>query len=156
MRFVKLVLSLVFCFAAGAAGAAVISQAIPSWYATLEKPSFAPPARIFGPVWSALYLMMGIAAWIVWSKGLKEEAVRKGLALFLFQLALNSVWSYLFFGLRSPFCGLLDILFLWAAILATIGQFSKVSITAAVLLIPYLAWVTFAAGLNFGICLLNR
>jgi tryptophan-rich sensory protein len=99
---------------------------------------------------------MGLAAAIVWQKGLQNPQVRIALVAFLVQLILNMVWSVLFFGLRSPLYGLIDILFLWVMILVTIAQFSKVSAPAAALLIPYLLWVTFASGLNLGIFLLNR
>jgi len=156
MNLIKLVFSILFCFSAGAVGSIFTSSAIPDWYNHLRKPSFSPPNWVFGPVWSALYLMLGIAAWLVWSKGLSQPAVRKALIIFLIQLVLNAVWSFLFFGLRSPLYGLVDILLLWAAILVTIGQFSKISVAAAALLIPYLLWVTFASGLNLGIWLLNK
>jgi tryptophan-rich sensory protein len=99
---------------------------------------------------------MGLAAAIVWQKGLRNPQVRTALVAFLIQLILNMIWPVLFFGLRSLLCGLVDILFLWAAILVTIAQFSKVSVPAALLLIPYILWVTFATGLNFGIFLLNK
>lgn len=98
---------------------------------------------------------MGLAVAIVWQKGLRNPQVRTALVIFLVQLILNMLWSFLFFGLRSPLYGLVDILFLWAMILVTIARFSKVSIPAALLLIPYLLWVTFATGLNLGILLLN-
>ena len=99
--------------------------------------------------------MMGFAAALVWQKGLQNPRVRTALVIFLAQLILNMVWSVLFFGLRSPLYGFMDILFLWAMILVTIAQFSKVSTLAAALLIPYILWVTFASGLNLGIFLLN-
>ena len=155
LSILKLGGSVLFCMSAGAVGSFYTLKAIPDWYATLNKPAFTPPSWIFGPVWSVLYVMMGIAAWQVWSKGLKEQAVRKALVFFLIQLVLNTVWSFLFFGLRSPILGLVDILLLWFVILATINSFSKVSLMAAALLIPYLFWVTFASGLNLGIVLLN-
>jgi len=99
---------------------------------------------------------MGLAAALIWKKGLHEPKVRAALIAFLSQLILNTLWSALFFGLRSPFCGLIDILFLWGMILVTIARFSKVSTLAAALLTPYMLWVTFAIGLNLGIFLLNR
>ncbi|HPW76860.1 MAG: TspO/MBR family protein [Candidatus Omnitrophica bacterium ADurb.Bin292] len=155
LSILKLGGSVLFCMSAGAVSSLYTLKAIPDWYATLNKPSFTPPSWTFGPVWSVLYVMMGIAAWQVWSKGLKERAVRKALVFFLIQLVLNTAWSFLFFGLRSPILGLVDILLLWLAVLITINLFFKVSLIAAVLLIPYLFWGTFASGLNLGIVLLN-
>ena len=155
LSILKLGGSVLFCMSAGAVSSLYTLKAIPDWYATLNKPSFTPPSWTFGPVWSVLYVMMGIAAWQVWSKGIKERTVRKALVFFLIQLVLNTAWSFLFFRLRSPILGLVDILLLWLAILITINLFFKVSLIAAVLLIPYLFWVTFASGLNLGIVLLN-
>ncbi len=152
---IKILFSTALCLSAGAIGSAFTIAAIPEWYATLQKPSFSPPNWMFGPVWTLLYVLMAVAAAMVWQKGLQNPPVRKALTVFLLQLILNTVWSYLFFGLRSPLYGLVDILFLWAMILVTIAQFSKVSVPAALLLIPYLLWVTFATGLNLGILLLN-
>jgi tryptophan-rich sensory protein len=153
---IKALFAVLLCLSAGGIGSAFTTPAIPGWYTTLAKPSFSPPNRVFAPVWTLLYILMGLAAALVWQKGLQNPQVRVALATFLVQLILNMVWSAFFFGLRSPFYGLIDILFLWVMILVTIAQFSKVSIPAALLLIPYLLWVTFATGLNFGIFLLNR
>ena len=147
---------LLLCLSAGGIGSAFTTSAIPTWYATLIKPSFSPPNWIFAPVWTLLYMMMGLAAAIIWQKGLQNPGVRMALVAFLAQLILNMLWSVLFFGLRSPLFGLVDILFLWVMILVTIAQFSKISAPAALLLIPYILWVTFASGLNLGIFLLNR
>jgi tryptophan-rich sensory protein len=141
---------------AGGIGASFTASAIPEWYATLAKPSFSPPNWVFAPAWTLLYILMGLAAAIIWQKGLQSSQVRRALVAFLIQLVLNMIWSVLFFGLRSPLYGLVDILFLWIMILVTIAQFSKVSIPAALLLIPYILWVTFASSLNLGIFLLNR
>ncbi|HOW87756.1 MAG TPA: tryptophan-rich sensory protein [Candidatus Omnitrophota bacterium] len=152
----KLIFCVLLCLSAGAAGSFFTASAIPDWYAALNKPSFSPPNWLFAPVWTALYILMGIAAALVWRRGLKNPPVRSALVAFLIQLILNVSWSFLFFGLRSPLSGLVDILFLWAMILVTITRFFKVSILAALMLIPYLLWVTFASGLNLGIFLLNR
>lgn len=151
----KFIFSIALCLSAGSVGSLFTLYSIPEWYDHLQKPSFTPPGWLFGPVWTVLYILMGTAAYLVWSKGLGQPAVRKALIVFLIQLVLNSAWSFLFFWLRSPLYGLIDILLLWGAILITIGQFSRVSVTAAALLIPYLLWVTFASGLNLGIWLLN-
>lgn len=152
----KIIFSIFLCLSAGGIGSAFTASAIPEWYTTLQKPFFSPPNWIFAPVWTLLYILMGIAAALVWKKGLRNPEVRAALVIFLLQLMLNTVWSFLFFGLRSPLLGLIDILFLWTMILVTIARFSRVSVPAALLLIPYVLWVTFASGLNLGIFLLNR
>ena len=152
----KAIVCIFLCLSAGGIGSAFTASAIPTWYATLVKPSFSPPNWVFAPAWTFLYILMGLAAAMVWQKGLQDPKVRAALIVFLVQLILNMVWSVLFFGLRSPLYGLVDILFLWVMILVTIAQFSKVSTLAATLLIPYIFWVTFACGLNFGIFLLNK
>ena len=152
---IKAIICILLCLSAGGIGAGFTAPAIPAWYATLAKPSFSPPDWVFAPVWTLLYILMGIAAALVWKKGLQAPRVRSALVIFLVQLILNMLWSFLFFGLRSPLYGLLDILFLWAMILVTIARFSKISIPAALLMIPYVLWVTFATGLNFGIFILN-
>ncbi len=153
---IKLIITLLLCLSAGGVGTLFTNPAIPGWYATLVKPSFSPPNWVFAPAWTLLYILMGVAAALVWQKGLQNPLVRTALAVFLIQLILNTLWSFLFFGLRSPFYGLIDILFLWVMILITIAQFLKVSTPAALLMIPYILWVTFATSLNFGIFLLNR
>jgi translocator protein len=153
---IKLIFCVLLCLSAGGIGSVFTASAIPEWYATLQKPFFSPPNWVFAPVWTVLYILMGTAAALVWKKGLQNSEVRAALVVFLIQLTLNTVWSVLFFGLRSPLLGLMDILFLWAAILVTIARFSRVSVPAALLLTPYLLWVTFASGLNLGIFLLNK
>lgn len=139
------------CLAAGALGAAITAPAIPTWYAGLAKPSFNPPNWMFAPVWTALYLMMAIAAWLVWRRG----NGRTPLLLFALQLVLNSAWSLLFFGLHRVDLALVDIVLLLAAIVATATAFRASSAVAAILLVPYLAWVSFATMLNFAIWRLN-
>lgn len=153
--WLKFLLALVLCQSAGAIGSLFTLPAISDWYTYLRKPSFTPPSWVFGPAWAILYTLMAIAASLVWEKGLKTPGVREALVIFLVQLVLNSVWSLLFFGLRSPLYGFLEILVLWAAILTTILRFLKVSRLAASLLVPYLLWVSFASSLNLGILLLN-
>jgi len=152
----KLVVSIIACLAAGAIGSIFTRSAIPTWYATLEKPTFNPPNWLFAPVWTLLYLLMGIAAFLVWRKGLENRQVRIALIVFLVQLILNALWSVVFFGLESPLYGLIVIVALWVAILFTVLKFYRVSLAASVLLWPYLLWVTFAAVLNSSIWLLNR
>jgi tryptophan-rich sensory protein len=152
----KLVVSIVACLAAGAIGSIFTRQAIPTWYATLEKPAFNPPNWLFAPVWTLLYIMMGVAAFLVWRKGLDNKQVRIALIVFLVQLVLNALWSVAFFGLESPLYGLIVIAALWVAILVTVLKFYRISLAASALMWPYLLWVTFAAVLNSSIWLLNR
>jgi tryptophan-rich sensory protein len=142
--------------AASAIGSFATMRAIPTWYKGLAKPSFNPPNWLFGPAWTVLYLLMAVAAWLVWKQGLGAVGVKLALAAFLVQLILNCLWSILFFGLRSPLAGLVDIVAMWLAILATIILFFRVSVPAGVLLLPYIAWVSFAALLNAAILRLNR
>ena len=144
----------VVCFGAAAIGSAFTGSALSDWYPGLEKPSFNPPNWLFGPVWTVLYLAMAVAGWLVWRREGFSGATAP-LAVFGVQLALNLLWSGLFFGLRSPGLALGEIIVLWVAILATIVLFRRVSTPAALLLVPYLAWVTFAAVLNFEIWRLN-
>lgn len=155
-NLLKFLFVFALCQGAGAVGSLFTIPAIPGWYAHLQKPSFSPPNWVFAPAWTILFTLMAIAAYQVWMKGLKEPLVRSALVAFLAQLAFNSLWSFLFFGLRSPFYALLEIFVLWLMILVTILRFLKVSRTAAGLLIPYLLWVSFACSLNLGIFLLNR
>jgi len=150
-----LVLCVGVCFAAAAMGAAFTSPNVPGWYANLNKPSWTPPSWVFGPVWSLLYLLMGVSAWQVWRRtGLRAALVP--LALFGIQLVLNAAWSGLFFGLRSPGVALIDIVLLWCAILVTMIAFWRRSTPAGWLMLPYLAWVSFAVALNLAIWNLNR
>ena len=142
---------LVLCFSATSLGAFFMPG---EWYTMLKKPSWNPPAWIFGPVWSSLYTMMAVAAWLVWKRG-GFAAQRRPLRLFLVQLALNGAWSPLFFGLHWPGVAFAEILLLWLAIVTTLTAFRPVSRVAAWLLAPYLAWVTFAAVLNFMLYRLN-
>lgn len=135
----------------GALGGFATAQSVAEWYPTLVKPSWTPPPWLFAPVWTTLYIMMAVAAWLVWLKG----NARGALALFAGQLLLNLAWSFLFFGARSPGLGLIDIVLLWLMIAATIFAFSLKSRAAALLLVPYLAWVSFATALNLSVWMLN-
>jgi tryptophan-rich sensory protein len=125
------------------------------WYPTLVKPWFNPPSWVFGPVWTILYFLMGVAAYLVWRKGLEESGVKTALVLFSIQLGLNGIWSLLFFGMHSPCLAMIEIVLLWCAIVATLIAFLKQSKAAGVLLIPYWAWVSFAVLLNFSLWTLN-
>ncbi len=151
----KLVMSIAVCELAGVIGSFFTIPAIPTWYAGIIKPGFSPPSWVFAPVWTFLFLLMGISLYLVWSKGLEKRGVRTALLLFGAQLALNILWSFLFFGLRSPLYAFMGILALWTAIFAAILAFSRVSTAAALLLFPYIVWVSFAAILNLSIYLLN-
>lgn len=138
--------------AAGLIGSAFTVPAISGWYATLTRPALAPPNWIFGPVWTTLFFLMGVAAFLVWRHGAKGNTA---LTIFAVQLVLNVLWSALFFGLQSPGAGLIGIALLWTALVATIIAFAKVSKLAAWLLVPYIAWVSFAAFLNYQFWILN-
>ena len=145
---------LALCFGIGAAGAIFAARAIPNWYAALAKPPLNPPNQVFGPVWSVLYVLMAISAWIVW-KTRASSCRRRGLRLFAIQLLLNFLWPWIFFGNHQILTAFIDIVALWVAILLIILTFRRMSHTAAWLLVPYLAWVTFAAYLNIAIWKLN-
>jgi len=142
------------CEGVGIVGAGFTAPAIADWYRSLEQPSWTPPDWLFGPVWIALYALMAVAAWLVWRQG-RVPGVWTAGALFGVQLALNAIWTPIFFGLRQPGWALLDILLLWAAILLTLVAFARVRPLAAGLLAPYLAWVTYAGALNFALWRLN-
>jgi benzodiazapine receptor len=155
--FAKLLVSIGVPFFVGLVGSLfTTADTLNNWYAVLRKPPFNPPDWIFGPVWTTLYIMMGIAAFLVWRNGLENKIVRIALACYIVQLALNAIWTPLFFGLHSPLLGLIDIVLLFNAITVTIYAFFQISRPAAILLIPYLAWVFFATVLNASIYILNR
>jgi tryptophan-rich sensory protein len=155
VRIIKLAVCVVVCQLAGVIGSLFTAPAVPGWYASLVKPSFTPPSWVFSPVWITLFLLMGIAAFLVWDKGLRTRGVLAGLVAFDVQLVLNVTWSAAFFGLRSPGAGLAVIAVLWIAILTTIVLFYRVSRPAAVLMLPYILWVSFAAILNVSLFSLN-
>ncbi|MEO8638026.1 MAG: TspO/MBR family protein [Candidatus Taylorbacteria bacterium] len=153
--FLKLVTAILVSELAGILGSLFTISAIPTWYVTLAKPAFNPPSWIFGPVWTTLYALMGISAFLVWNKGLNRRDVRKALGVFGFQLALNALWSIVFFGLHSPAWALVNIVAMWLAIVWTMTLFYKISKPAMYLLIPYILWVSFATYLNLAIWVLN-
>ena len=148
-------LGLVVCMA-GCFGAAAMGALFPpgDWYASLNKPSWNPPSWVFGPAWSALYTMMGVSVWLVWQHG-GFLAQRRALMRFIIQLALNAAWTPLFFGLHLPAIAFGEMLLLWLAIAATLLAFFRVNRFAGWLFVPYLAWVSFAAALNFTIWRIN-
>lgn len=142
---------LALCLIVGGLGGYVTAPSVVEWYPTLVKPSWQPPNWLFGPVWTVLYIMMAVAAWLVWKVG----NARSALTLWGAQLLLNFAWSFLFFGARSPGLALIDIIALWLAISATIFAFSFKSRLAAFLMVPYLCWVSFALALNAAIFMMN-
>ena len=154
-KFFKLAIAVVVAEAAGIIGAVFTTPAIPVWYATLVKPAFNPPAWVFGPVWTILYTLMGIAAYLIWQEGWQKKQVKDALRTFGEQLLLNSLWSILFFGLKNPLLAFMEILLLWILIIATIMKFYRLNKWAAYLLLPYLLWVSFASMLNAAIVVLN-
>ena len=174
----KLIISILICEFSGVVGSVFTTSAIKSWYYFLNKPSFSPPDWLFAPVWTFLFLLMGISLYLVWSKDFAanvtaNDASKKSwnpisaklwsgnwreenaALIFVFQLVLNILWPVIFFGLKSPGFAFIEILMLWFAILYTIVNFYRISKPAAYLLLPYIAWVSFAAILNFFVWRLN-
>lgn len=151
----KLIVAIGLSEFAGIIGAVFTTPSISTWYANIVRPEFSPPNWVFGPVWTTLYALMGIAAFLVWKKGLGRKDVKVALGIFVGQLVLNSLWSIIFFGLQSPGAAFIEIMVLWLAIVATIVTFAKISKPAAWLLVPYILWVSFAAFLNYSIWMLN-
>lgn len=155
----KFVISIIICESVGIIGSFFTFSSVSNWFPTLVKPWFSPPSWLFGPVWTILYFLMGLSLYIVWNKTetiSKQKYKKQFFILFGIQLILNALWSFLFFGLKSPISGLIDILFLDMAVITTIIYANRVSKYAAVLLAPYMAWIIFATLLNFEIALLNN
>jgi tryptophan-rich sensory protein len=152
--FFKLVIAIVVSELAGIIGSFFTVSAIPTWYATLAKPALNPPSWIFGPVWTTLYALMGISLFLIW-KNQTKTSKKTAYCLFYIQLILNAIWSVIFFYYHNIGGALVDIIFLWFAILATIVLFAKISRSAAWLLVPYILWVSFAIYLNYTILTLN-
>lgn len=156
-RILRIIVVVFTCLVVGYLSGMVTRDSITTWYPTLVKPVFNPPNWVFAPVWTVLYIMMGVAAGMVWNRiDTDEENVKKAFKFFLFQLALNALWSYLFFGLHNPLLALIEIVLLWLLIFETYIQFKKIDKVAGLLFIPYLAWVSFAMLLNASIWWLNR
>ena len=151
---IKLIISIVLCVSLGSVGGLVTVNEIPTWYATLNKPSFNPPNWLFGPVWTTLYVLMGISVYLIWKQPVSTER-NKALQLFIIQFILNFCWSFIFFGLHATGWALMEMIALWILILLSILHFAKHSKTAAWLLVPYIAWVSFALLLNAAIWRLN-
>jgi len=152
----KLTICLAVVLCVGLIGSFFVSSSALDWFRTLQKPVFNPPPWLFGPVWTILYILMAISAFLVWRNGLNTAAGKTAAAAFILQLVFNGLWTPIFFGLKLPLAALGDIVILWLAVFATITGFWRVSKPAAILLIPYIVWVSFAAVLNAFICVLNR
>lgn len=156
-RTFKIIVMIVTCVVVGAISGLLTQKGVDTWYPTIKKPSFNPPNWVFAPVWTTLYVLMGIAAGLVWHEiDRQKETARKGLTFFAIQLGLNALWSFIFFGLNNPFLAFIEIILLWLMIYETFVQFNKVNKIAGYLFIPYLLWVTFATALNGAIWWLNR
>ena len=153
---IKLVVAVAVPLVVGGISGFATSRGVAEWYPTLVRPAFTPPSWLFGPVWTLLYIAMGVAAFLVWRRGLATEGVAVALTAFVVQLALNGLWSLLFFGARAPGVAFIEIIVLWVSIVVTVWLFWRLSTAAGVLLLPYLAWVSFAAVLNGSLWALNR
>ncbi|MCM8759434.1 MAG: tryptophan-rich sensory protein [Candidatus Omnitrophica bacterium] len=153
-KIIVLIASIGICMSAGIIGSIFTSQSVDSWYKAINKPEITPPNWIFAPVWTLLYIMMGISLFFVWTS---QRTARKTIALIIFflQLILNMLWSAIFFGLQDVFLALVDIVLLWTGIFFTILAFRRVSNIAAYLLVPYILWVSFATFLNYLIFIMN-
>ena len=149
-----LAVALAACYGAAAIGGLFTAGAGQEWLATLAKPSWNPPSWVFGPVWTALYGMMAVAAWLIWRQR-RHRPIAAPICLFVVQLVFNAAWSPLFFGLHRPGLAFADIVLLWVSLAATLWMFGKRRTVAGLLLTPYLLWVSFAAALNFAIWRLN-
>jgi len=152
-KWVKLIICISICQMAGIIGSFFTSQAIPNWYVTLTKPWFTPPNWLFGPVWITLFTLMGISLYWILQKD--SKIVKMPLIVFASQLVLNTLWNFLFFGLRNPLYGLIGILSLWMLIAVTIIEFYRVSKKAGLILLPYIVWVSIATLLNYYVWILN-
>ena len=155
MDIKKLLFSLALCLSAGGIGSYFTMPSIGTWYAFLEKPVFTPPNWIFGPVWTLLYIMMGIAFYLIWKKEANDVVKSTAVTLYIVQLALNFLWSFVFFYAQQPGWALVNIILMWIFIFLTILWFGKISSLSAWLLVPYICWVSFATVLNYAIWKLN-
>ncbi len=155
-KALRILAAILVCELAGVIGSVFTTPSIPGWYAGLVKPPFNPPNWVFAPVWTFLYALMGLSAYLVYEKGLRKSDVRKALAVFAGQLLLNALWSVVFFGAHLIFGAAVVIVLLWVMIVESIWLFSKISRAAAYLLIPYILWVSFATILNISLYILNN
>lgn len=156
-KYLRIIYCVAICLVVGYLSSITTQSSINTWYPTLIKPSFNPPNWLFAPVWTLLFIMMGIAAGMIWNQlENQRELVKKALLFFTVQLLLNALWSYLFFGLNNVLLALIEVILLWLVIYETFHIFRKIDKKAAYLFIPYLIWVAFAAVLNGSIYYLNR
>ncbi|MFX0068901.1 MAG: TspO/MBR family protein [Promethearchaeota archaeon] len=153
--WIKAPVSIISSLLIGFAGNIFNFESLETWYPTLIKPGWTPPNWIFAPVWSTLFILMGISTFLVWREGFDKRAVKIALGVYVIQFALNLMWSWAFFGLQSPLFGFIVIVVLWIAIFANIVVYARVSKLAAAILIPYIVWVTIASLLNFSVYVLN-
>lgn len=156
MNTIKLIVSILVCQLAGIIGGIFTQSSVQSWYTTLRKPVFNPPGWLFGPVWILLYLLMGVALYLIWNTGEPSRSRDMAVTFFFIQLGLNTLWSFLFFYLQDPLLGFIEILVLLGFIVLTAWKFFGLNQLAGILFIPYILWVSFASVLNFFIWMLNR
>jgi tryptophan-rich sensory protein len=151
----RLILCIAICQSAGVMGSIFTARSVATWYATLDIPWFTPPGSIISAVWIILFALMGLSLFLIWQKGISSTNTKIALGVFAFQLLVNILWSYAFFSLQSPLAAFVVILFLWLLIMQCIIRFWYISKEAALLLVPYILWVSFAAFLNYTIWRLN-
>jgi translocator protein len=154
-NILKVITCIFLSFMAGFLGGIATETGTGSWYAQLEKPAFQPPGWLFGPVWTVLYILMAVAAFLIWKKGWNTIGVKTALTFYLVQLILNALWSFSFFQMESPALGLINITLLLIALIATTIRFFRINEVSGYMLIPYIIWVIFATSLNAAILLLN-
>lgn len=154
-NYLKFLISIIIPLVIGGISGGFTVSAINGWYATINKPWFNPPNWIFGPVWTSLYVMMGIAFYLIWKSDAATALKNKAITLFFIQLTVNFLWSIIFFYFQQPGWAFIDIVIMWVMILLTIFSFGKISAAASWLMVPYICWVSFAAVLNFAIWKLN-
>ena len=155
-NFAKLIIAIAIPIAIGATAGLFTVTGVGSWYQTINKPSWNPPGWVFAPVWTTLYVMMGVSLYLVWKSGVSNNLKRTAIGLFAVQLILNFFWSFIFFDQQQPGWAFVEIIAMWVFILLTIFAFAKVNKTAAWLLVPYISWVSFATILNYTIWKLNN
>ena len=154
-ELVRLILCIAICQLAGVIGSVFTASSVTTWYTTLEKPWFTPPGSVISVAWITLFALMGLSLFLIWQKGINSTNAKIAVGVFAFQLLVNILWSYVFFGLQSPLAALVVIVVLWLLILQCIIRFWSISKNAALLLVPYILWVSFAAFLNYTIWRLN-
>ena len=154
-KILQVLASILIVWVIGILGSIATATSVKTWYLTINKPAFNPPGSLFGPVWSVLYTLMGIALYLIWKSPADNKYRKTALIFFAIQLVLNGTWSLLFFGMQNPLLAFIDIVILWIFIVLSIVYFYKISKAAAFLLLPYIAWTSFAAVLNFFLWRLN-